>query len=329
MIVLAEKNKVTTIKEPAVWSETAMELRGFCWDAIGEYESYMNDNLFHMALASLWRYINKVNAYFHSQEPWKLARKDNEAFMEVLSATANSLRVIAYLLWSVMPQKMEQLLGSLGVVFKIDDNMVEELALDRWAHDFTIKKMEPLFKKPLPHDEQLPQVEQPEKIVANKPVEKTIQKVVEKPIEKLIEKPIEKSIETLVEKPTKEESQPKPVVAKLAEKPMGVITIDDLIKVQLVVGQIEQCEPVPGSEKMYAMQVDFGQKGKRIILAGVRKFVTIEELVDKQGIFVLNLKPRKILGLESQGMMLVAKTEQGGLALSTVAQPVPNGSRLQ
>ncbi len=80
------------------------------------------------------------------------------------------------------------------------------------------------------------------------------------------------------------------------------ITIEDLIKVELVVGTIEQCEIVEQSDKLLRMQVDLGDKGKRQILAGIRQSYMPEELIGKQGLFVINLKPRKMAGLESQGM---------------------------
>lgn len=107
------------------------------------------------------------------------------------------------------------------------------------------------------------------------------------------------------------------------------ITIDDLIKVELRVGTIIEVEPIEQSDKLYKMQVDLGTLGKRQILAGVRKSFTQDYLIGKQAVFVTNLQPRKMVGLESQGMMLVAKDAEGNLQLSTVGQPVENGTRLQ
>ena len=67
----------------------------------------------------------------------------------------------------------------------------------------------------------------------------------------------------------------------------------------------------------------------RQILAGVKKFYAPEDLVGKQGVYVFNLKPRKMLGLESQGMMLFAEGDDGKLQIVTVGGPVPNGTRLR
>ena len=109
----------------------------------------------------------------------------------------------------------------------------------------------------------------------------------------------------------------------------NTITIDDVVKVQLVVGTIEQCEEIKKSDKLYKMQINFGPLGMRQILGGVRKHFTPEELIGKQGVFVYNLQPRKMLGLESQGMMLLAENADGKLQMTTVAGPVPNGTRLR
>ena len=107
------------------------------------------------------------------------------------------------------------------------------------------------------------------------------------------------------------------------------ISFDEFAKIQLVVGTIEQCEVVPKSDKLYKMQVNFGNLGMRQILAGVRQYFKAEDLIGKQTIFVVNLQPRTILGFESQGMMLVASDAQNISKMTTVAQSVPNGTRLR
>ncbi len=107
------------------------------------------------------------------------------------------------------------------------------------------------------------------------------------------------------------------------------ITINDLAKIELIVGTIQECHDVTESEKLLRFIVDFGQKGKKQILAGIKKWYQPQELIGKQGIFVFNLKPRTMLGMESQGMMLGTQNETGKFELATIAHLVPNGSRLQ
>ena len=75
-------------------------------------------------------------------------------------------------------------------------------------------------------------------------------------------------------------------------------------KVHMAVGTIKEAEEVEKSEKLLKLLVDCGEYGDRQILAGVKKWYKPEDLIGKQGIFVVNLKPRKLMGMESQGMML-------------------------
>ena len=107
------------------------------------------------------------------------------------------------------------------------------------------------------------------------------------------------------------------------------ITIDDLIKVELYTGTIEHCEEVSGSDKLVKMTVDLGDKGKRTILAGIKKHYTPAELIGKRGLFVINLAPRKMAGVESQGMMLVAEDKNGKVQLVQFDENVGNGVRLR
>jgi methionyl-tRNA synthetase len=106
------------------------------------------------------------------------------------------------------------------------------------------------------------------------------------------------------------------------------ITIDDFTKIQLLVGTVTSCEPVAGSEKLYKLQVDLGLHGLRQILAGIAQYFKPADLVSKQGIYVANLASRKMMGLESHGMMLFAKDDKGNMRMLTVGGPVENGTRV-
>lgn len=124
-----------------------------------------------------------------------------------------------------------------------------------------------------------------------------------------------KKIDTLFakyEKPmeNKNEQVVQPVVAQ-----DNCISIDDFVKVDMRVGKIIACEIVEKSDKLLKMQVDFGDFGKRQIFAGMRKFYQPEGLLGKLGVFVVNFKPRMIMGMESQGMMLSAFSDDQAFIL--------------
>ena len=105
------------------------------------------------------------------------------------------------------------------------------------------------------------------------------------------------------------------------------ITIDEFARVELRLGTIIECTLVEESKKLLCMQVDFGKYGIRQILAGVRKFYAPEELIGRQALFCYNLKSRKMLGLESQGMLLCAEDDRI-LSIISPISAIADGTRL-
>jgi methionyl-tRNA synthetase len=137
----------------------------------------------------------------------------------------------------------------------------------------------------------------------------------------------------LFEKPAEKEAPeqiPQQTPTKKESKTMSeYIAIDDVAKVNLVVGTVEQAEQVVGSDKLLKLQVNFGALGMRQILSGVGQTYKPDDLVGKQGIFITNLKPRMMMGLESQGMMLFAQDEAGKQRFISVSMVVPNGTAVK
>ncbi len=89
-----------------------------------------------------------------------------------------------------------------------------------------------------------------------------------------------------------------------------MITIDDFAKVELRVGTVLEAEEIPGSEKLIKQIVDFGDLGKRQILSGIKQWYKPSQLIGKQFVYVVNLEPKKMMGLESEGMILVTDTDK-------------------
>jgi methionyl-tRNA synthetase len=135
--------------------------------------------------------------------------------------------------------------------------------------------------------------------------------------------------QTLFEKPQAASSAEVLLKEEKMEKAENIVTIDQVTAVELRVGTIEECESVPKSDKLYKMQVNFGEFGRRQILAGIKKAFEPHELIGKQSVFVFNLAPRMMLGMESQGMLLVAKDEHEKPVLMQPSIKIANGSRLQ
>jgi len=106
-----------------------------------------------------------------------------------------------------------------------------------------------------------------------------------------------------------------------------MINIEDLAKVEIKIGRVLSVEEVEGSEKLLKLSVDFGEENPRQVLSGIRKFFEKDFLTGKQFAFVTNLSPRKMMGLESQAMILATGEEV--LALLTPTSEVINGSQMR
>ncbi|MBD3272805.1 methionine--tRNA ligase [Candidatus Dependentiae bacterium] len=275
-VTLALNNGLKEVVAPKTLETETSVLREKCEEAFRSFWDEMNHYNFHIALSNLWKFISDINAFFHEQKPWTVAKENKELFNEIIYAVTRSLYTIGILIWPVMPKKAEELLSSIGHKFDLNNNYEQDLRKNIWDKNFKLtKSKEPLFIRP----------------------------------------------ESKVEKKEEVKTTEKKVIS-------DYITIDDFIKVKLIVGTIQECEPVAGSEKLYKLSVDMGKLGIKQILAGVAKFFEPEDLIGKQGIYVENLKPRKLMGLESQGMMLFGKDEKGNMRMATVSGEIENGTRL-
>jgi methionyl-tRNA synthetase len=110
----------------------------------------------------------------------------------------------------------------------------------------------------------------------------------------------------------------------------GLIEITDFAKIDLRVGEIRSAERIPKADKLLLLTVDIGEEKPRQILAGIAQYYEPEQLVGRKIVVVANLKPRKLRGHESQGMLLAASVgEEGKPVIATFGEDVPNGARLK
>lgn len=103
--------------------------------------------------------------------------------------------------------------------------------------------------------------------------------------------------------------------------------IDDFLKLEFKVGTVLEASDIEGSEKLLKLIVDLGEESPRQILSGIKQWYTPEDLKDKQFIFIANLEPRMMMGLESQGMILAADGEKPVPLIP--AEKVPSGSKIR
>ena len=114
----------------------------------------------------------------------------------------------------------------------------------------------------------------------------------------------------------------------IPESIVSEIALEDFTKVVQLVGTIEQAEEIEGSDRLLKLQVNFGSEGMKQVLSGIKKDISASDIKGKQAIFVVNLKPRKMMGLESQAMILTVTDAENKLRIITVDN-VPNGTRLK
>ena len=105
------------------------------------------------------------------------------------------------------------------------------------------------------------------------------------------------------------------------------ITIDDFDKVQIQVGEVIKCEPVPKAKKLLVSQIKIGAETRQIV-SGIAKYYKPEEMVGKKVAVITNLKPCKLCGVESQGMILAAGDDEGNLSVVTVDKDIVSGSEI-
>ena len=127
--------------------------------------------------------------------------------------------------------------------------------------------------------------------------------------------------------PTAPSNTHRPSRARLAAAD-GKISIDDFVKVELRVGQVKVAEKVKGADKLLRLEVDLGTEVRQIV-AGIAKAYDPENLIGRKVVIVANLQPRKLRGLESNGMIVAASPEGGQPVLAGFLEDVPVGARLK
>lgn len=107
-----------------------------------------------------------------------------------------------------------------------------------------------------------------------------------------------------------------------------MVTIDDFAKVEIKVGTVVEAELIEGSDRLLKLKVDLGEETSRQVLSGIKQWYKPEQLVGKQFVFVANLEPRMMMGLESQGMIMAADCDAKPIFLKPSSK-VPNGAKIR
>jgi len=263
---------------------------------------------FSQAIETAWGVIARVDKLITDSRPWVMVKDENQAetLNAVLYRAAETLRWLAVLLNPVMPESAQKIYAQLGLHGSVAG--VDPSAL-RWgdlAAGTQIGDAQPIFPR-IDKSKVMSEIKEQSSATSE-----TAPAVITQPIP---------------------ESQP--ASSNGAEETSGTsedqfITIDDFLKVELRVGEIKVAERIPKADKLLRFEIDLGEEKPRQILAGLAEYYEPEKLIGRKVVVVANLKPRKMRGLESQGMICAASLgDDDTPAIATFLEDVKIGARLK
>ncbi len=249
------------------------------------------------AITEIFTLFKRCNKYIDETMPWALAKEDSkrDRLAEVLYNLTEGITIGASLLEPFMPETAEKIFAQLNVQPRAFDQM-DHFGLIPSGTKVT-EKPEILFAR-LNMDDVMAQAE---KIQTAQAAAKQEQDSKDE---------------------AKEESEKEICLKKKPE-----ISYDEFEKMQFAVGEILSCEEVEGSKKLLCFKVKVGDEVRQI-LSGIKGYASPEEMVGKKVMVLLNLKPRKMMGLESEGMLLSAEDANGNLSLMTPEKEMPSGAEI-
>jgi len=272
-----------------------VKMAGLAAETLTKYRAAMDKLGLNEAIRELWSYIGVANKYIDESAPWVLAKDPAKAerLQAVMYNLADSLRNIAIMLSPFMPGTSPRIFTQLGLTTP-EQFSLEEVAWGNFPDGTKVAKGEPLY----------PRIEVNEKG----------------------ETVIAASKKTQGAKPAAP-AKAAPAPAPVATEGKPEITIDDFAKLDLRVATILSVERVPKTDKLMKLQIKLGEE-ERTIVSGIAQYYTEEQLVGRNIIVIANLKPAKLRGIESKGMLLAASDGEGHLVLAD-APGMKSGSRVK
>ena len=286
----------------AIESETSsdVELRHAVASAIAATLAAAARFDFSAALRDIWELISALNKYIVAREPWSLAKTPatRSQLETTLFNAADALRVVCALVEPVMPRSAERIRGMLGTP---EDNWVD-LQPGTLKPGTRLGKIEPLFPR----------------------MEKTVDELRAMSESGSGTPPAASTNQTPAPAPAAPAAAPAAPVAAGGDK----ISIDDFMKVDLRVAKVLAAEKVPNSRKLVKLSIDVGTE-QRTLVAGIAEAYEPEQLVGRTIVMVFNLKPAKLMGIESNGMVLAASPDGGKPTLVGFDADVAPGTRVR
>lgn len=271
---------------------------------IAEFGRLFDDYQFSRALEAAWSLVGSVNKYLVEQEPWVVAEKEGEEnkarLATILYTAAEALRIVTALAHPVLPESTGKIWRQLGLG-EISRLNLADLKWGQLPLGGKLGKVEPVFPR------------------ADKTAIERMQQM---------EQDRAKPSATPPAAPAKPQAAPAAAPAAPAT-PDGKITIDDFLKVEMRVGQVKAAEKVKGADRLLRLEVDIGTEVRQVV-AGIALAYDPATLIGRKVVLVANLQPRKLRGLESNGMIVAASVgEEGKPVLAGFLEDVPVGAKLK
>ena len=270
-------------------------------DSKQRFDDEFNALNFSRGLEAAWTGIARVDKYITDNQPWKLAKDPSgrQQLERVLATAYEALRHLVLIVAPALPTTSRELWGQLGLAgdpLQINPN---ELTWGGEIDATKIERISPAFPK-LDKERIMAEIESETTTSASDTAQ------------------------------TQQKEQTGTAVPDSTSPQTSVITIDDFVKVELRSATVLEAERVPKADKLLRLVIDVGEPHPRQIVAGIAQYYSPEDVVGRKIIVVANLAPRKLRGLESNGMLLAASVgDDGRPVLATFGEDVPNGTRLK
>jgi methionyl-tRNA synthetase len=274
---------------------------------IREFGALFDQFQFSRALETAWALVAAVDKYIVENEPWALGERQDEdsrsRLATVLYTAAEALRIVTALAYPVMPEATAKIWSQLGLG-DIKKLALSELAWGQLPLGTKLGEVQPVFPR------------------ADKSAIERMQKMEEEQKGAMLtEAPAAAPVLTSV-------PQTAPAAVPAVSAAGDKISIDDFAKIELRVGLVKVAERVPKADKLLRLEVDIGTETRQV-LAGIAEAYAPETLIGRKVVIVANLAPRKLRGMESNGMIVAASLEDGKPVLAGFLEDVPVGARLK
>ena len=299
-------------------------ISGFVETSRNQFLQHFEDFAFSKALEVAWSVVARMDKMISDAKPWELAKDENQkqTLNAVLYRAAEVLRWLSVLLYPVMPGATQELWRQLGLEGSPSETDQKNLKWGELSEGTVIGEVKPLF----------PRID---KVKTMKEIQEGGVQNVEASEQSQSSGAHATEADAVQGAPGQPDTAPSPPQqhATEAEAVSGLasyIDITDFTKVDLRVGQVLTAARIPKSDKLLLLTVDVGEENPRTILAGIAEYYEADSMVGRKIAVVSNLKPRKMRGHESQGMLLAASVGEGDRpVLATFTEEVPNGARLK